>query len=90
MFITVEHEEEEAGEGEYVVDQILNRRLRNNVPNPKDTDYEYLVSWEGYGEAENTWEPYENLARCASKLEDFLDRIKKKALRNRKGKRMSR
>ena len=70
----------------YIVEKILDRRLRAGVLpaiEHQATDFEYLVSWEGYSKEENTWEPYENLSRCSEKLGEYLDRIKKRALNNR-------
>lgn len=70
--------------------QILERRLRFKVENkiPQENDYEYLVAWEGYGDEDNTWEPYENLMHCTLKLKEFHDRLKLRAMKCRKGKRI--
>lgn len=32
----------------------------------------YLVKWKGYDDAQNTWEPVENLSSCRELLEEFL------------------
>lgn len=39
---------------EYVVERILDKRIRNGIT-------EYYLSWEGYPSSENTWEPMSNL-----------------------------
>ena len=74
--------------GEFVVNRILDRRLRKpDIRDiPQDGDYEYLVAWEGYGDDENTWEPYDNLKQCTLKMKEFFDKIKNRAMRNRRGK----
>lgn len=82
--------DEEAGDGEYVVAKIIDRRFKKGSSpgnlQPKDSDYEFLVQWEGYGPEENSWEPYENLSKCRVILDDFLELKRKRAMRNRKGK----
>ncbi len=39
---------------EYVVDHIVDKRIRNGR-------IEYFLAWKGYGPDENTWEPKENM-----------------------------
>lgn len=55
---------------EYVVDQLLDKRIRNGK-------VEYLISWKGYGPEENTWEPKNNLD-CPDLVKEFEEKIKKK------------
>lgn len=40
--------------GTFIVEKILDKRL-------KGSKIEYLVKWEGYTDADNTWEPTRNL-----------------------------
>ena len=44
----------EAVDEEFIVETILDKRLRNGK-------IEYLLAWKGYGPDEDTWEPKENL-----------------------------
>ncbi len=72
---------------EFVVDRILSRRLlAGKVNSCSPEDYEYLVHWEGYDHSEDTWEPYNHLLGCPNKMKDFNDRLRTRALRQRKGK----
>ncbi|CAJ0960660.1 unnamed protein product, partial [Mesorhabditis belari] len=49
---------------EYTVEKVLNhKKLRNGK-------LEFLIKWEGYGDADNTWEPEENLS-CANKIAEY-------------------
>lgn len=50
-------------ESEYVVESILNVRIRNGIK-------EYLLKWEGYEESESTWEPEWNL-KCHDLVRKF-------------------
>ena len=38
----------------FIVDKVLDSKIKNKK-------VVYLVSWQGYGPDENTWEPYDNL-----------------------------
>lgn len=60
--IKAEHMEEDQGEV-YRVEKILEKRTRNRK-------VEYKVKWEGYSEAECTWEPAKNIL-CRQLLRDF-------------------
>uniref|UniRef100_A0A5S6QKA1 Chromo domain-containing protein n=1 Tax=Trichuris muris TaxID=70415 RepID=A0A5S6QKA1_TRIMR len=48
---------------EYTVERIVDRRVVNGR-------LEYLLKWDGYDDAENTWEPVENL-HCFEMIEHF-------------------
>lgn len=77
-------------ENDYVVEKILSRRpLPGTEGSFLETDYEYLVRWEGFDETEDTWEPFEHLERCPVKMKDFHDELKRKAMRCRKGKQLN-
>jgi len=62
-------------EEEYVVEKLLDKRIRNGA-------VEYLVSWQGYGPEENTWEPKKNLdcPDLVKKYEDVLREKKKRGI----------
>lgn len=53
----------DSDEQEYTVERILAQRFKHGR-------VEYQVKWAGYGDADNTWEPVENLAGTKA-LDDF-------------------
>lgn len=60
---------------EFNVEIIRDKRI-----NPRNGVAEYLVKWEGYSEAENTWEPMEHLL-CPDLIKQFEDSLKNKRKR---------
>ncbi|KAJ7928429.1 hypothetical protein B0H13DRAFT_982386 [Mycena leptocephala] len=69
-----------ADEELYPVEIIVKARrtsesLRSDSNNPKSAGFgfgwEYNIKWEGYTDAENTWEPLENLRGCRSHILKF-------------------
>ncbi|KAK5075496.1 Chromobox protein 1 [Lithohypha guttulata] len=58
---------EEPNDPEYEVEAIRRQRVRKGVT-------EYLVKWKDYTEADNTWEPEENLEGASEALETFRSR----------------
>jgi len=48
----------------FTVERILAKRFQNNRE-------EFLVKWEGYSSAENSWEPRQSLAACTHLIDEF-------------------
>lgn len=52
--VTSESDELDLGTDVFVVETILNKRVKRGVT-------EYLIKWLGYNNSENTWEPEANI-----------------------------
>ncbi|KAF7319986.1 Chromo domain-containing protein [Mycena kentingensis (nom. inval.)] len=63
-----EEEESEDDEGSFQVEVITRARVQN-------ADWEYKVSWAGYGKDDDTWEPGVNLAACQALLARFWKHV---------------
>jgi hypothetical protein len=55
------------GEPEFMVEEILDSRLRRNK-------LEFLVKWEGYTDENNSWEPEDNCRNARDAIRDFYDK----------------
>ena len=55
------------GEEEFEVAEVLDARMKRRK-------LEYLVRWKGYDDANNTWEPEDNLANAQELVQEFHDR----------------
>ena len=55
------------GEPEYIVEEILDSRLRRNK-------LDFLVKWEGYTDENNSWEPETNCRNAPRAIRDFYNK----------------
>ena len=51
-------------EGEYVVEQLLNRRILHGRTH-------HLVRWPGHDSTADSWEPVEHLTNCPERLAEY-------------------
>jgi hypothetical protein len=59
------------GELEFEVETILDHRERRY--GRSEPRREFLISWQGYGQEHNTWEPEKNLEHCSEVLQEYWD-----------------
>jgi hypothetical protein len=62
---------EEADEGEWEVEAIVNSRKRKGR-------VQYLVKWLGFSDSENSWQYEEDLVNCPEKVEEYIQRTQTK------------
>ncbi|GAU93750.1 hypothetical protein RvY_05641 [Ramazzottius varieornatus] len=67
----------DADEELYVVEEILAKRVKNNV-------LEYKVKWEGYDLSEATWQTGDDLTNCAAVIEQFETKLKEEKREKRR------
>lgn len=77
---TPEPEPEEEAVEEYTVEKIVDSRI-----NPDTKKKEYLLKWIGYDDADNTWEPEENL-KCPDLIKAFETEREAREKENKKRK----
>ncbi|XP_051144979.1 chromo domain protein LHP1-like [Andrographis paniculata] len=56
-------------DGYYEIEAVRRKRVRKGK-------VQYLIKWRGWSEAENTWEPVENLLQCSDFIEAFEESLK--------------
>ncbi|CAG0897688.1 unnamed protein product [Darwinula stevensoni] len=61
----VKEKDSDLSDGEYKVEKIRSKRFNTRLG-----EWEYLLKWVGFSDAENTWEPLSNLD-CPDILEEF-------------------
>lgn len=71
-------EGEELNPEEYVVEKILQKRIKKGK-------IEYFLKWKGYPDSDNTWEPKEHLD-CPELIESFETNLKKQQAEKKKDK----
>jgi len=58
-------------DSEFIVEKVISKKTGKNGR------IEYLLKWKGFGEADNTWEPMENL-KCSDLIKQYEDKHDRK------------
>lgn len=64
-------DDSEVDDKEYEVEKIIDIRCVDSSLS-KLSGIQFKVHWKGYGEDEDTWEPYESLMNCEECIKDFV------------------
>ena len=62
-------DDDDEGEAEYIVERVVDKRVKGKGK------IEYLLKWKGFDDADNTWEPADNL-ECFKLIEEFESKAK--------------
>ena len=78
-YVAVKKQIKKRYDNKYFVNKIKSRRLkpaarRNNKRSPTARDFEYLVSWVGYSEIDDTWEPYKHIKHFLNTSKDDVSK----------------
>ncbi|XP_022893258.1 chromo domain protein LHP1-like isoform X2 [Olea europaea var. sylvestris] len=67
--LEVEAERRKLADGYYLIEAVRSKRIRKG-------QVQYLIKWQGWSEAENTWEPLDNLLQCSDVIDAFEESLK--------------
>ena len=69
--------DESLSDGEYIVESLLDVKLvqgQEDIKDPNNLTFQYLVKWKDFGDEDNTWEPIENLTGSLDLVHQFKTR----------------